>query len=203
MISTAKQYGFGLLHSERRDLVHFYHILKSSVVILLTALLTFAAKPHAVYAGDPPQHPCAENPVSNWRSSADGRWRYYTAGDSYLNNTWYQFICQDTTNWYHFGADGYMTTGWYADEGGHWYYLSSMEDELPGAMKTGWFTNSPDKNWYYLDPDTGRMVLGWITIDGNEYYFNSEGSEQSGWRWDDSINLWIYNDKGHKPLAGI
>ena len=46
-----------------------------------------------------------------------------------------------------------------------------------GQMMTGWYQDPADKKTYYLNPVSdrtrGRMVTGWVVIDGKEYYFNS------------------------------
>lgn len=54
-----------------------------------------------------------------------------------------------------------------------------------GLMMTGWFNDPADGNTYYLqeasDGTRGRMVTGWFTIGGKEYYFNTvEGSGTMG-----------------------
>ena len=57
--------------------------------------------------------------------------------------------------------------GWIAD-GDYWYYYDK------GAKVTGWLRYpSTSSNWYYLDPNNeGKMVTGWLLIDGLYYYFN-------------------------------
>lgn len=63
--------------------------------------------------------------------------------------------------------------GWIAD-GEYWYYYDK------GAKVTGWLRYpSTSSNWYYLDPNNeGKMVTGWLLIDGLYYYFNpKDGSK--------------------------
>ena len=61
-----------------------------------------------------------------------------------------------------------MRTGWYADDGKHFYYFSEAADISEGAMLTGWqFING---KWYYLNEtygaDMGIMLSDTVTADG-------------------------------------
>lgn len=82
-----------------------------------------------------------------WVKKADGSW---------LASTWYLLPYMGTMEWYYFGADGYMKTGWFEDVDGNKYYLHPISD---GTM--------------------GRMYYGWQKIDGKWYYFNevSDGTK--------------------------
>lgn len=101
----------------------------------------------------------------------------------YLNqfsNQWYYFG-EDrnvVTGWkeingvtYYFNMDGTMKTGWLLDNN-KWYFFDSN-----GGMQKGWINlgNAP----YYLDQD-GVMLTGAQTIDGLEYYFLSSGQQAVG-----------------------
>ncbi len=68
-------------------------------------------------------------------------------------------------------------------------------------MKTGWLTDPQDGNCYYLDPSTGRMVTGWVCIDEVWYYFNEIGVENSGWKWAEETDQWIYESLGKQTLG--
>ena len=129
------------------------------------------------------------------------RWRYYENTGRYARNTWKQLTYNGTISWYHFGADGYMDTGWFMDTDGRWYYLNPVSDGTQGAMKTGWFTDPQDGHRYYLDPKTGAMVTGWKLIDGIWYYFNETSSGTSGWSYSTTEKKWVYVDKKQKPLG--
>jgi len=70
--------------------------------------------------------------------------------------------------WYSFDEKGNMRTGWYADDGKHFYYFSEAADVSEGAMLTGWqFING---KWYYLNEtygaDMGIMLSDTVTSDG-------------------------------------
>ncbi len=54
----------------------------------------------------------------------------------------------------------------------------------------------PENGWYYLDPQTGRMMTGWITVDGRRYYMNTtadgvEGQMRRGW-WKDNAGKMVF-----------
>ena len=56
--------------------------------------------------------------------------------------------------------------GWKrTDEG--WYFYEH------GSLKTGWLLDKGD--WYYLNPETGRMHTGFITLNGKTYYLKEDG----------------------------
>ena len=52
-----------------------------------------------------------------------------------------------------------VQTGAWIQEGQDWKYQGT-----DGTLKTGWVKT--ESGWYYLDPQTGRMMTGWITVDG-------------------------------------
>ena len=54
----------------------------------------------------------------------------------------------DVGGWYHLGADGAMTTGWFKD----------------------------GDTWYYLDTATGKMATGWVRINGSWFHFSPSGA---------------------------
>ena len=53
--------------------------------------------------------------------------------------------------------------------GARWYYLSPDS----GVMVTGWV--QVGSTWYYLSPDSGAMVTGWLKIWGTWYHFADNG----------------------------
>lgn len=67
---------------------------------------------------------------------------------------------------------------WYRTQAGLWYYFEN--DRV--TTKRGWFNDATDGQTYYLDPDTGIMLVGWILIDGNYYYFNESHNNENNWR---------------------
>lgn len=131
------------------------------------------------------------------------RWSYYDSDGCRVFNVWKQLLYEGTMFWYHFGADGYMDTGWFKDADGNWYYLNQASDGTQGTMKTGWFKDT-DGNWYYLNPVSdgtrGAMKTGWFKdVDGNWYYLNpvsdgTQGAMKTGWFTDPQDGHLYYLD---------
>lgn len=122
---------------------------------------------------------------------------------------WVLMKDQWNENWHFFYGGGYRYLGWLFWEN-NWYYLDTS------GMWTGWLWDNKDKNYYYLNEETGIMQTGWFwtgtdwryldssgrmvtsptTIDGKLHQFDhtgvwrGEGSTIGGWRWYD--NRWCY-----------
>lgn len=100
-----------------------------------------------------------------WKAMEDGRWRLGRADGSEYVNTWvaaynpYADLSagQQAFDWFLFDMDGYMVTGWYTDGAGTTYYLNPLSDNTKG-----------------------RMVTGWLQINGKYYYFNDESDGTRG-----------------------
>ena len=69
------------------------------------------------------------------------------------------------------GTDGtgdvLLPRGW-SSRDGSWYYYDST-----GSLHKGWLNDSGD--WYYLNPETGVMQTGFLTLDGKTYYLQENG----------------------------
>lgn len=84
-------------------------------------------------------------------------------------------------DWFHFGKDSVMTTGWYTDELGDTYYLNPVSDNTLGRMFTGWcwIDDNGDGVFecYYFqeasDGKRGRLYKNETTPDG--YTVNDKG----------------------------
>lgn len=74
---------------------------------------------------------------------------------------------------YYFGPDGKRQTG-FATDGINMYYF----DPATAAQVKGWV--AIDGSLYLMDPVTGSMTVGTITIGANEYYFDATGKMQTG-----------------------
>ena len=96
-----------------------------------------------------------------------------------------------------FGTDGYLKTGWIQDSTG-WYYC----DEEKG-MISGWYANPEDGYWYYLDPVTGALKIGWQTINGKQYYFAAVPAQDT-YVYDAASSKWVYNNQtGLHPYGSL
>ena len=102
--------------------------------------------------------------TGKWIQNAAGKWLFTDQKRTYVNE-WaavhnpYADTSkgQSAFDWFRFGKDGFMVTGWFTDEDGNRYYLSPVSDGTQG-----------------------RMVTGWQTIDGRSYYFQEESNGTRG-----------------------
>ena len=119
-----------------------------------------------------------------WEKFPDG-WVFHYANGGNAKDEWCYLYYGVTgrTDWYRFGQDEYMKTGWHQDPDGFWYFLHNISDGTLGHMKTGWYLDT-DGTWYYLNPVSdghrGAMVTGWQLIDGKWYYFNPVSDGRKG-----------------------
>ena len=119
-----------------------------------------------------------------WHQAGTGSWYYLKDGKRVTG--WMQD--ENSGCWFHFGADGTMSTGWFRDADAAWYYLNTAHDGSYGAALTGW--QRIGGTWYLFsskhDGSFGKMLTGWQKSDGLWYYLNeAEGSSQgamlTGW----------------------
>lgn len=64
------------------------------------------------------------------------------------------------------GSRSQEENGWKNTEKG-WYYYEN------GETKKGWFYDGAD--WFYLNPSTGIMETGFVTVDGRTYFLKEDG----------------------------
>ena len=120
-------------------------------------------------------------------------------GWQFTNGYWYYFqngeILKDTFetingNKYYFRYDGKMKTGCFqvnCQEGKEWVDKTFYANASGAVIETpGW--QSQGGAWYYVK-ENGEAACGELVenINGNAYYFNSEGVMQTG-------RIWSYND---------
>lgn len=112
--------------------------------------------------------------TGSWILDNKGWWFKYQDG-TWPKSQWLEFEWNGVKNWYYFGADGYMVTGWYQD-GGKWYYLHPKADGTRGYMYTGW--HQIGSNWYYFRVTAGgpkgSLVVNGTTPDGYKVNENGE-----------------------------
>ena len=100
-------------------------------------------------------------------------------------------------SWFAFDANGYAVQDWVYDAaGGSWYYCDTT------GMKTGLMQSAQDGNFYYLDPNSGAMLTGWVTIDGKRYYFSEA---HNGTYYQDPVTYkWVYaNPDQNRPFGSM
>lgn len=116
----------------------------------------------------------------NWTKEDTGGWRFSDGSRSYMNE-WAAVVNpfadeaagQSPFDWFRFGRDGLLLTGWFKDLDGNFYYLNPLSDGTMGRMFTGW-------NWikgaggkiycYYFNENSdgakGALVCSGMTPDG-------------------------------------
>ena len=129
-----------------------------------------------------------------WTQNAAGKW-FYSNGRTFTNE-WaaVQNPYADTKkgqpafDWFHFGADSAMTTGWFTDEKGDTYYLHTVSDNTLGHMYTGW-------NWIDSDGD-GKLEC---------FYFNtvSDGTRGRLFKNTTTPDNYTVNEKGQWTENGV
>ena len=95
-----------------------------------------------------------------------------------------------------------MDYGWFRDEHMNWYYCNTVKDGWLGKMKTGWHYDEADKHWYYLDPATGQMAVGWKEIEGKWYFFTPSNTTAT-YSYDYSTEKWVYMQNRQRPLGSM
>lgn len=65
-----------------------------------------------------------------------------------------------------YGSQMQEENGWKNTAEG-WYYYEN------GEMKKGWLYDGED--WFYLNPSTGIMETGFVTVDGRTYFLKEDG----------------------------
>ena len=94
-----------------------------------------------------------------------------------------------------------MQSGWICDEMGKWYYCNTEKEGNYGRMATGWKQDLGDGHWYYLDPVSGEMALGWKQMDGKWYYFSPVGG--GTYTYDPTKGKWIFGGGNGRPLGSM
>lgn len=87
-------------------------------------------------------------------------------------------------------AQANITGEWYRTKTGLWYYFENNRS----TTKTGWFVDWRDGQTYYFRPENGIMEVGWKNIDGEEYYFNENKTDESSWA---EIGIGFYEKVGN------
>lgn len=127
-------------------------------------------------------------------------------GGSLLRGMWSRLEYPDASQtagngWYRFDDKGVLQTGWICDETGSWYYCNTGKEGNTGKMATDWKLDGSDGNWYYLDPVSGAMALGWRQIGGKWYYFSSTGA--GVYTYDPAKVKWTFGGGSGRPLGSM
>lgn len=105
--------------------------------------------------------------AGTWQFGENQSWSFRYQDGSYARDRWEQIFYNGVPEWYFFGQDGAMKTGWYTDPAGHTFYLYPVPDGNRGRMVTGW--NLIDGKWYYFnmvsDGTKGCLLKNTVTPD--------------------------------------
>lgn len=141
----------------------------------------------------------------NFNPAANG-WSFVLSSGTKLKDQWanirYSYNGTTLIYTYHFDKEGVMDSGWFLDEEGKWYFLSTVHDGWFGRLKTGWHLDDNDGRWYYLNLFNGAMLTGWQKIDGEWYYMTQENSQQT-WYLDKTTGKWAYAGQSGRPLGSL
>ena len=146
------------------------------------------------------------NPAEAQVNPDGSKWKFnLTNGGSVTGWAYLTYTYEGRTKseWYHFGNDSIMDSGWFLDTNNNtWYYLSMDHDGFFGEMVKGWHYDGQDGRWYYLDPNSGAMHTGWSKIGGEYYYLNPTAPAQT-WFFDNATGRWNFGDIKSRPLGSM
>ena len=110
----------------------------------------------------------------SWQQSGNN-WSYVMTDGTKVTDKWLYLEYNGREDWYYFGPDGNMMTGWLTYKLSR-YYLNPIADGTRGRMLTGW--QFIFGKWYYLEPeedkDEGHLYVNTTTPDG--YQVDSYGA---------------------------
>ena len=150
----------------------------------------------------------AASNVTGWKK-VDGSWKYLLNG-KYLSNC-FRNINGKT---YCFDANGNMLIGFHEVNGKTYCFDNSgmmyigwkringkkyLFDPIDGHMHTGWEWVSENSAWYYLSPQTGYLLEGWLDYKGRKYYLTPvDYYAKTGWQKIDG--KWYFFDKKNADM---
>ena len=144
------------------------------------------------------------NPAEATANPDSSKWVFnLTAGGRVKGWAYLSYTYEGVTKseWYHFGDDNIMDSGWFLD-GNTWYYLSMNHNGFFGEMVKGWHHDGQDGRWYYLDANNGAMHTNWSKI-GGEYYFLNPTAPAQTWFYDNATGRWNFGDVNSRPLGSM
>lgn len=113
--------------------------------------------------------------TGTWTQLDGGNWMFADTERSYVNewaavrNPYADLSAgQEAYDWFRFGDDGFLVTGWFTDYDDKRYYLNPFSDGTRGRMVTGW--HWIDGFCYYFqelsDGFKGALLVNTVTPDG-------------------------------------
>ena len=140
---------------------------------------------------------------NGWLTDTDGKTYYYKNGKAVKG---WNYI---DSEWYYFDDSGRMVTGDWAQDSRGWYFLDGDGKMMSGFREID--LGRPDDGWYYFneehDGSFGRVMSGWIDINGNWYYFNEKHDGTYGRMvigdWAQDRYGWYFLDANGKMMSGF
>ncbi len=92
---------------------------------------------------------------------------------------------------------GIVTTGWFADETGTYYFMPGTANALTGL-------NTIDKGIYYFN-EAAQLQTGWLELGGNTFLFNpAEGGKlYTGWWSDPTVGVRYLDPTDGHMVTGL
>ncbi len=147
--------------------------------------------------------------------SVGGAWYYLDPTSGIMQTGW--LTLDNSTYYLRPAPNGSMITGFQTIDGKRYAFAPAPNGQM---IKGQWYKNPSDGYWYWLDKtdghmatsefindgigdsyvgSDGRMVTGWLKLDGKEYYFNSAGymqrSKWIGQYWVGEDGAWVPNKR--------
>ena len=109
----------------------------------------------------------------------DGEWYCYDSyGDPYENT-----FCLSNGREYYVGDDGMLVRSQWVEDDGYYHFVNSAGEKITNdwRLTTPYDDEDAEEQWYYF-MSNGRMAENRkLTIRGNTYFFDSEGTMLTGW----------------------
>ena len=135
-----------------------------------------------------------------WQTLPSGRFTYITDGSNPAKG-----FLKIKKYWYHFDDEGYLSLGWFSADGHRYYAVPGAKlGKKRGSLKSGYenadgvycMFSSKDKAGQY-----GAQELGWVTVKGNTYYYDSDGTKFTGLK-EIKGNLYYFSPSGSAKKIG-
>ena len=137
------------------------------------------------------------------------RWTYTTAGGVLAKDGWlfienpYAKDKEGRFSWFKFNAEGIMQFGWIRSQNGNWYHTHAVSDGNLGMLEKGWYHETMDSRWYYLDEMDGKMHDGWTKVGGREYYLTPVGEVPQQTYFQKEDGYWYYQAEDQRPYGSM
>jgi hypothetical protein len=84
-----------------------------------------------------------------------------------------------------------ISYAWTKSESGEWQLSNNTVDPDATYYFTGWYYDTTDTHWYFLDGSTAALATGWNFINNKWYYLNPDDSRSTYIQ--DANGNWVYD----------